>query len=64
MRDSHPSREISMGMGTKSLKLMGMGIALMGMGIAQMGMGTLIINVFPFNHIIFPPKSVFDLVDL
>ena len=32
-----------MGMGTKLLTLMGM-------GIAQMGMGTLIINVFLFSH--------------
>ena len=35
-----------------------------GMGIAQMVMGTFIINVFPFSHILFPPKFVFDLVVL
>ena len=34
MRDSHLSRGIPMGMGTKLLKLMGMGTE---MGIAQMG---------------------------
>ena len=48
MRDSHHSRGIPMGMGTKLLKLM--------------RLGTLIIKVFPFDHN-FTPKSVFNLVD-
>ena len=60
MRDSHPSRKIPAGMGTKLLKLMEIG---RGMGIAQMGMGMLIIKVFPCSRH-FPPLSAFDLVDL
>ena len=48
MRDSHPSRGIPMGIGTKLFKLMGT-------GIAQMGVGTLIINGLPFCHN-FPSK--------
>ena len=35
-----------------------------GMGIAQIEMSALIIYLFPFIVIYFPPKSVFDLVDL
>ena len=62
MRDSHPSREIPMGMRIKLLNLMGMGMRREWEYIRWEWKRLLLMC----SHlvIIFPPKSIFDLVDL